>query len=338
MIRFVILHTLARTALRSEANALSYIGPFLHENFPTQISRPLRSGKKRKRSAGTSAGAQASSHPLFESTPLESLTTQGMNEDQIWEQLELRGLKLHKLIKGIVSVEGGEVEADESDEDEEEQKPAGRPFKKNATLAESNDDDEEEGEEEEADRNGMKIVHSLDELSDAELRALGVDPSMREQLQDYTSDDDDASSSADTSISGEGYAGASDLSDIEESRDISYEPLLDEREQQRRKEALIQAEYARTRAQKRALKSAGMHVEDDSSEEEEEEDTTDEDDENIDPELRAMLLANRRAAEEEEEEDSDEEPDDVSTEERRKAGILDNLDEPGSGVSTGQAR
>lgn len=219
----------------------------------------------------------------------------------------------------------------------EEQKPAGRPFKKNATVAESNDDDdEEEDEEEEADRDGMKIVHSLDELSDAELRALGVDPSMRDQLQDYTSEDDDASSSADTSNSGEGYAGASDLSDIEESRDISYEPLLDEREQQRRKEALIQAEYARTRAQKRALKSAGMHVEDDSSEEEE--DTTDEDDENIDPELRAMLLANRRAAEEGEEELSDEEQDDVSTEERRKAGILDNLDEPGSGVSTGQAR
>ncbi|PWN43789.1 Mpp10 protein [Ceraceosorus guamensis] len=303
--------------------------PFLHDNFPTEVARSTRAGKKRKRPTHASAH-----HPLFDPTPLESLTVQGMSSDQIWTQLELRGVKLEKLIKGIVSVEGGEVE--EEEEEEEEEKPAGKPFKRSANRTEEEDEDDEG----ESAAGGRKIVHSLDELSDAELRALGVDPSMRSELQSYASHSD--SESDKSSDSGEGYAGASDLSDLEESRDISYEPLLDEREQQKRKEALIMAEYARTRAQKKALKEAGMHVEDDSeSDEEGEEDETDEEDENIDPELRQMLLANRRAAEEEDEEEereSEEEEDAKAKEERRRASILDNLDEPGSSVSNGRPR
>lgn len=217
-------------------------------------------------------------HSLFEPTPLEELVLEGMGPSELWEQLELRGAKIARLIDTVVI-----SDALNPDED-----PEGSPSEE--------EEDEDEDEDEDDDEEDVR----LDQLTDAELRAIGIDP---ERLDELEMDSEDEESSM-----GEGYAGASDLSD-EDADQIVYEQLRTEKEQQARKAALEAAELSRLR---------GMGGED----EDEDEDEAEVDDD-------ALL--------DEGEEEGGEEQQETQPS-RLSRSILDSLDEPGSSTAAGVRR
>lgn len=311
-------------AVESEQLALPHLSALLHSTFPAIEPTPItRGGKKRKRQSsngGSASGSLISSyHSLFEPTPLSELVVDGMTPEQMWAQLELRGQKLEKLISSIIQVEQPADDDDEDDEDEEE-------FDEN-------------------DPAGRKLVHSLAELDDAEMRALGLDPAMRDELMGMEEEyDDDEFGSDEEDDGADGYPGTSDLSD-EDAGEISFEPLLTEAQQQRRKAAAEAAEMGRLRSQTRLHRLMAAQSGQDDGEGLDEEDWEDddmldneeedeEDDDGIDHELVGMM--NTGSDQEEDDEDDGEDEDEETAEmaeHRRRISILDNLDAPGGAAS-----
>lgn len=283
----LILFILYRvTALASEGDSLQHIGDFLRETLepPTAFTRSAKS-KKRKRQAQRFAPH----HSLFPPTPLSGLVVDGMEEAQIWEQLEFRGRAIENVISKILVSTG--ADAGEVPEDEVELK------------ASSDDEEEEEGEADEE-----EMIRHISSLSDAELRAVGIDPALRAELLAGDSDFQPDGDEQDVDIEDEhadGYPGASDYSSDEEeegyepgaSKRVYVEPLKTEKEQRRKKEL----------DEMQAMGVPGAY--DDEDEEYEDDDDDDEDAED---------------AEEEEEEEAAQPPS------KRSRSLLDSLDEAGS--------
>lgn len=119
-------------------------------------------------------------HPLFPPTQLDSLVLDGMGNEQVWQQLELRTSKLARVLGSVMTSTGADEE-EESDESSDD-----------ATMDAQSDED------------------------------AWVD----EENED---DDEEAEESAD-----EGFAGASDFSDVDPN-EVFYEPLQSEEEQHQRK-------------------------------------------------------------------------------------------------------
>lgn len=241
-----------------------------------------------------------------------------MDTDQVWQQLEMRAGRICEVLDKVITSEGG---SPPEDEDEEE--------------------NDKNGEEEEKDDDlgampKQKIVHSLRELSDADLRAMGLDPERRAEIEkDFAEmdDDDDEGDEEEEEEEEDGpepYAGTSDLSDEEEAGIVTLEPLLSEEEQQRRKQEAERRELMQLRSHKRLAKMMmGRDPDEDSEEEEEQED------EGIDPELaqymqQSIAEEDEEGDDEEEDEEDEEEDDEATAEHKRRIGILDNLDAPGS--------
>ncbi|MFL4241396.1 hypothetical protein, partial [Escherichia coli] len=61
-------------------------------------------------------------HPLFPPTELNELVLEGMGNDQIWHQLELRSAKLARVLDHVIS--SGPEDADEEESEEENEKDA----------------------------------------------------------------------------------------------------------------------------------------------------------------------------------------------------------------------
>lgn len=312
--------------MASEEVAVPLLAALLRETFPPVEPVPgpgASKGKGKKRKRGAPAALPAH-HELFPPTPLSELVVDGMSAEQLWEQLELRGAKIERLIGAVVQTEGGEQEG-EDEEDEDEDMPKGRPFR--AGAEDGSDEDEFDSDEE---QDEQKLVHSIAELSDAEMRALGLDPAMRDEYMSMADEDDSDGSDAESEE--HGYPGTSDLSDEEDAAEISFEPLLSEKEQQARKAAAEAAELGRLRSETRQRRMR-MGKDPDA------EDSDEESDEGIDPELAAMMDPSYGEDDEEEDEDeeagsgSESEEDPEVAEHRRRASILDNLDEPGSSVA-----
>ena len=170
-----LLNQLARDTTKSlydkgvqeEKASLPYISALLDACVP----RGQQSGKRKRANDGT-----ISQHPLFPPTELNELVLEGMGNDQIWHQLELRSAKLARVLDHVIS--SGPEDADEEESEEENEKDAD-------DLPDDDEAwDEEDDEEEESD---------------------------------------------------EGFAGASDLSDVDPN-EVYYEPLHTEEMQHMRKE------------------------------------------------------------------------------------------------------
>lgn len=58
--------------------------------------------------------------PLFFPTPLDSLYLDGMNSDQIWEQLEIKTKNVLKVLESIVTPEVDDAEGSDDSNDSEE--------------------------------------------------------------------------------------------------------------------------------------------------------------------------------------------------------------------------
>lgn len=159
--------TLLTPGVQQEKSSL----PFISSLLDSVVPRAKSASQKRKRDEGDDT------HPLFPPTQLDELVLNGMQNEQIWQQLELRTSKLSRVLDTVMTSTVGE------DEDEEE-----------------SDDDSL----------SQSLDHIPEEDSDEEW-------------------EDEAENSAD-----EGFAGASDLSDVDPD-EVFYEPLHSEDEQQKRK-------------------------------------------------------------------------------------------------------
>ncbi|PWN18642.1 hypothetical protein BCV69DRAFT_273615 [Microstroma glucosiphilum] len=275
-------------ALASEGDSLQHIGDFLHATLeaPTPPTRSAKS-KKRKRQAQRFAPH----HSLFPPTPLSGLVVDGMEEAQIWEQLEFRGRAIENVLSKILIPTG--ADASEVPEDEVE-------------LKANSDEEEEEGDE--ADPDEEQMIRHISALSDAELRAVGIDPALRDQLlagdDDFQPDDDEQDDDIEDEHA-DGYPGASDYSSDEEeegyepgaSKRVYVEPLKTEKEQRRKKEL----------DEMQAMGGRGAYV----HEEDEYEDDEDEDDED-------------------EDESEEEEEEEAQPPSKRSKSLLDSLDEAGT--------
>lgn len=275
-------------AVDTEKAAMPSITATLQSALPDDDQSTSSRIRKRKRKSDSQTSV---SHPLFEHTPVAELTVEGMKSSQLWEQVELRSAKVCKLLDTIITVEG-DVDADEEEEEEEEEPldDAERKLRKKRAK--------EDAEEE--------TVHSLDQLTDAELEALGIDPSQRAEFEamaegmDSEEDEDEESGDDEGEY---GYPGASDLSEDDEySGIIVKEPLLSEEQQQKRKAEAEAAERRQIMQQRRLARMMRRFNPEatEGSDEEEDEENLDEDEEDEDEDFGDDL-------DDESEEDDDEE-------------------------------
>ncbi|EPQ31076.1 uncharacterized protein PFL1_01265 [Pseudozyma flocculosa PF-1] len=265
-------------SIKSEALAVPTIGTFLHSILPQEETKSrTRSSSKRKRGGNARKAPPPEpkgEHRLFQPTPLDELVIDGMDSRQLWEQIDLKGFKVQGLLDTVFVNEGGQPDQEEEEEDDE-----------------AGDEGAEDDDDEDEDDSPAEQRVKLSDLTDADLRALGIDPAQRDQLAFDDSDDESES---------EPYAGASDISDGDPN-EVYYEPLRTEAEQRRRKEEQEMGVLPRLRSQ----------VQDD---EDDDEDDEDEEDADLDGE-----------------ESEDEEGAGAAAKDKKASrSILDSLDEPGS--------
>lgn len=305
---------IAFTALISEQSSLLHIGTFLRDAVGIESSKSLRSGasnKRRKRQAQRSGPY----HALFPPTPLDQLVTDNMSDEGIWTQLEFRGQAIENALSNILISTGA---LPEDEEDEEDVMPHDEASKK---IRSSHGASEE-------------LVSNLSQLSDAELRAIGVNPEHFAEASDADSDyhsgpDGDEDGDGEKEV-GEGYPGASDLSSDEDADDyepgaskrVYFEPLRTEKEQRRKKDEDERRDMERARKLSSLRDKLNLEHDDEvSSEEEDEED--EEDDEG-----------------EEDEESAEDDEDEYSTggrHSRQAKTLLDSLDDEDDNDVWGQA-
>ncbi|SPO23631.1 related to MPP10 - component of the U3 small nucleolar ribonucleoprotein [Ustilago trichophora] len=297
-------------SVSSEKDAIPSICAFIQTVTPKselQDQRASRSGGKRKRGHASTAAAP----PLFEGTPLDELVTDGMDSRQLWEQVDLKAAKMSGIVERYFAQ--GLIREENEDEDEEEEEESNKRAGPSRSRSRSDDDDDDsDSDEEDEDDNDMSGDYDdedmdpeeerarLSQLSDADLRALGIDPALRDQFLAHLAEEDDESDEE-----GSAYAGASDISDGDPT-EVFYEPLKTEAEQLRRKEEQEMGMLPRLRSQ--------VGDDEDGEDEEDDEDIYEED-------------------EEEEEDESEEEHSRATSSGKNSAGIptslLEDLDRPG---------
>ena len=218
-------------AVKTESDAVPAIAAYIKSVTPQDelSGRSTRSSAKRKRGQT----APAPQHELFEPTPLDELVLDGMDFKQLWEQIDLKTGKVVNLVEKLFVNEGMSPDEDEDEDDE------GLRGTQDDNDDEDDEDEEDEDEDEEDDdAEPAEIPVKLRDLSDADLAALGIDPSMRSQLPEDEESEGEL----------EPYAGASDISDGDPN-EVFYEPLMTEAEQMRRKEEQEMGMLPRLRSQ-----------------------------------------------------------------------------------------
>ena len=165
-----ILNQLARDTTKSlydkgvqeEKASLPYISALLDACVP----RGQQSGKRKRANDGS-----ISQHPLFPLTELNELVLEGMGNDQIWHQLELRSAKLARVLDHVIS--SGPEDADEEESEEENEKDA----------EDLNDDDEAWNEEDDEEEESDEGFAGASDLSDVDPNEVYYEPLHTEEMQ-----------------------------------------------------------------------------------------------------------------------------------------------------------
>ncbi|UZJ56920.1 hypothetical protein CBS101457_006240 [Exobasidium rhododendri] len=340
-------------AFHNEPDAIASLSKHLGPTMEESHSNKTRSGKGKKRKRG-GLDADNRKSSLFGPTELDEMTVENVNEDQLWSQIELKNEKMNAFLDAAM-VDANAVDEEQNLMDAEEEEAdsvvgRGRKAKKERTMGVRGVGDEDEDDEDDLGAlPNEKIVHSLKDLTDAELRSLGLDPSHREELEMMDAQDDDffdndGQEEDDDDDDKYGYAGASDLSDDDEMRGkVVFAPLRTE-EQQRKRQAQVEREE-REKALKRMQLRKLMKLDGDESDEEEDEDEemlmSDEEEEEEDDDDDDIDYAGEGEEDEDEDdeldsEDSDEEDSSSKSERGRLSTLLDDLDAPGSNAKNGK--
>ena len=165
-----LLNQLARDTTKSlydkgvqeEKASLPYISALLDACVP----RGQQSGKRKRANEGS-----ISQHPLFPPTELNELVLEGMGNDQIWHQLELRSAKLARVLDHVIS--SGPEDADEEESEEENEKDA----------EDLNDDDEAWDEEDDEEEESDEGFAGASDLSDVDPNEVYYEPLHTEEMQ-----------------------------------------------------------------------------------------------------------------------------------------------------------
>ncbi|KAF9569584.1 Mpp10 protein [Agrocybe pediades] len=145
-------------SVQSETSSMSPINDLINFTFaPSQAPRTRSKGKQQSQEDASSV----SSRITFDSTPLKSLFVDGMDEEQVWAQLDLRTKTVCKLLDFVLdgtaieeTLGDNEEEDGEEDEDEDE------------------DEDEEELDDDEVDEALKAAVKALKRGEDVDLDEL----------------------------------------------------------------------------------------------------------------------------------------------------------------------
>lgn len=104
-------------ALSLESTALRHINPLVQSFHDYEAAPRTRSQTKAASQAEQKPGPPRPPIPLFSHTPLDSLYTDGMNSEQIWEQIELRTKNVLKVLEAIVTPENDFIEGSVGEQD-----------------------------------------------------------------------------------------------------------------------------------------------------------------------------------------------------------------------------
>ncbi|OCF32032.1 U3 small nucleolar RNA-associated protein MPP10 [Kwoniella heveanensis BCC8398] len=156
--------------------------PHLHPFLLSILEPPsvnLRSSTKAKAQKDKEPTPEAEKPESFlPYTPLSILTTEGLDPEQVWAQLELRAEGISKTVK---EVGAGEGNADNDDED--------------AEGGEDEDDEEESDEEMSVEEFRQMLIESgeegVEDLDDGEIRALMEDTDSDEDSDEDEDEDDE---------------------------------------------------------------------------------------------------------------------------------------------------
>lgn len=147
-----------------------------HINFLLKaLTQPANAGPTTRSQANADPSSTAASTvpavsiPPFLTSPLESLHLDGMNSDQIWEQLELRTKNVLKVLEAVVVPDAKPNDDDDDDEKE----------------AELNEEEEGSEELEDEDDEGMEM-----DMDDIDMYN-GIDDDDEEGLEDEEGEEED---------------------------------------------------------------------------------------------------------------------------------------------------
>ncbi|KAL0571527.1 U3 snoRNP protein [Marasmius crinis-equi] len=200
-------------SVQSEGNAKEHLEPLLNSFQPSQAPQTRSQTRKRKRSPSPAPQI------TFETTPLSSLFVDGMAEDQVWSQLELK-------MKNMCNILDFTFEAEQPDSGDEGLKMGGP----------DEDDDEEDDElDEETEARLVDALQRMQNGEDVDFAALGLEDALTKYLSQDSDDEEDDSEEEDDEydeeaeeeeeVEGEEYEGVAlrDPSD-EEDEDEDGEP------------------------------------------------------------------------------------------------------------------
>lgn len=184
-------------ALKSEDNSQYYINDLLMSISPTLAPETRSQSTKRKRSPTYDP---ADYSPKFYETPVDELHVDGMNDDQVWAQLELRAARVCSLLEYALDGTGDGL-GNEGDEES-----AGSQKKRKMLLDDDGDLDMD-------DLDGMKVDSDEDEDEDGD-----EDEDDGDEDEDEEDEDEDEEEDEEEDL-GEGVMRLRDASDDEENGD-----------------------------------------------------------------------------------------------------------------------
>ncbi|KAK2461891.1 hypothetical protein APHAL10511_006354 [Amanita phalloides] len=150
-------------ALRSEADSIPYINQLLSSLNQSEAPQ-TRSKTKRKRSPSPLPDVQTQ----FQTTPLTALFADGMNEDQVWAQLDIRTKNMCDVLNSVLE-EDGPLESVDGEDGSENDSEGDSAFASEAFGGEYlswSDEDEEEESENSEDEHAETIAELHDSSSD----------------------------------------------------------------------------------------------------------------------------------------------------------------------------
>lgn len=158
--------------MQSETICKPYLETLLAAVSPSEAPQTRSQARKRKRSPDP-----LSLEVVFKTTPVDSLFIEGMDDDQIWSQLDLRTNNICEVLDKILDKEPDEEDLEKEDSGFEE------------------GDDEED--DEEFDEKLEEAIRRMKSGEDVDFAELGLDESLKELVLEGAFDDDEDDSDLD---------------------------------------------------------------------------------------------------------------------------------------------